>query len=99
MKSIYIENYLKIPNQQKVKFLNFMNKSKDFKVSNEKIIFSEEALVLELIKDSDIEKAYKKFINYFKDIKDIKVQMIKQTFDRSNNPILTFMNTHKQIRV
>jgi len=99
MKCIYIENYLKISNKQKVKFLDFMNKSKEFKVSSEKLVFSEEALILELFKDSDIEKTCKKFIDYFKDIKDIKVDMIRQTVDKSNNLILTFSNTHKQIRV
>jgi hypothetical protein len=99
MKCIYIENYLKISDQQKVKFLDFINKSKDLKVLNEKVIFSEESLILELFKDSDVDKTYTKIIDFCKEIKDIKVDLIKQTVDKSNNLILTFMNTNKQIRV
>ncbi|MCK5110987.1 MAG: hypothetical protein KAQ94_05650 [Arcobacteraceae bacterium] len=99
MKYVYIENYVKISQQQKIKFLNFMNKCKDFKVSNQKIIFSEESLILEFLKDSDTKKAYSYSNDFFKDLEDIKVDMIKMTFDQSNQMILTFNNTNKQIRV
>jgi hypothetical protein len=99
MQYLYIENYLKIPQEQKMKFLSFVNRSKDFKISNEKIVFSEESLMLGFLKDSDIQKAYIKFIDFFKDIKSIKVNKIKQTLDKSNNMVLTFSDSSKQIRI
>jgi len=99
MEYLYVENYLKISKEQRVKFLNFINKSKDFKISNEKVVFSEESLILGFLKGSDIQNAYAKFREFFKDIKDIKIDMIEKTVDKSNNMILTFMDTSKQIRV
>ena len=99
MEYVYIENYVKIPQKQKIKFLEFINKCKDFKVLNQKIIFSEESLILELLKDSDVKKAYNNFKDFFKDLKNIKVDMIKKTLDKSNQIILTFNDTKKQIRI
>ena len=78
MKYIYIENYLKISQEQKKNFLNFMNKCRDFKVSNEKIVFSEESLILGFLKDSDTQEAYSYFKEFFKDLKDINVDIIKK---------------------
>ncbi|MEA3498247.1 MAG: hypothetical protein U9R16_04225 [Campylobacterota bacterium] len=99
MEYIYIKNYLKIPQQQKIKFLNFINRCEDFKVTNQNIIFSEESLILDLSKDSDIKKAYSYSKKFFKDIKGIKVNIIKKTFDQLNQMTLTFNDTNKQIRI
>ena len=99
MKYLYIENYLKISKEQKRNFLNTMNRSEEFKISNEKIIFSEESLLLGLLKDSNVQKAYEYFKNYFKEIKDINIDIIQSSFDKSNHTVLTFTYPYRQIRV
>ena len=101
MQSIYIENYITLPQEQKIKFLNFINKCTDFKVSNQKIILGEESLIIGFLEGSDIQKAYINFTNFFNflGLKGINIELIKKTYDKSNNLILTFVDTNKQIRI
>ena len=99
MQYVYIENYVKISRETKEKFLNIMNRCKEFKVLNEKVIFSEEALILGFLDGSNIQKASEYFKDFYKNIKDIHIDIVKQSFDKRDNMILTFNNTNKQIRV
>jgi len=101
MQSIYIENYVTLQKEQKLEFLNFINKCTDFKVSNQKIILSEESLIIGFLEGSDIQKAYINFTNFFNllGLKDINIELIKKTYDKSNNLVLTFISTNKQIRI
>ena len=99
MKYVYIENYLKIPHEEKKKFLNFMNNCKDFKMVNEKIIFSEESLLLGFLQATDTKQAFNSCKELFKELKDIKVDITKKSFDKFDNMILSFSNSNKQIRV
>jgi hypothetical protein len=98
MEYIYIENYLKIAENQKQKFVDFINKSKDFQVLNQKIIFCEESLLIGFLDKSNINKAYNGFKDFFKDFKEIKVDIITQIISKSNYSILTFLN-NKQLRI
>ena len=98
MEYIYIENYLKIAQNQKQSFLDFINKSKEFQVSNQKIIFCEESLLVEFLDKSNINKAYNSFKEFFKDFRDIKVDIITQIISKSNHTILTFLN-NRQLRI
>jgi len=99
MKYIYIENYLKIAQSQKKSFLEFINKSQEFQVSNQKIIFCEESLLIGFLEKSSISKAYANFKEFFKDISEIKVDIISKTISKSNHTILTFLNNNKQLRI
>ncbi len=98
MEYIYIENYLKIAQSQKQIFLNFINKSKEFQVSNQKIIFCEESLLIEFLDKSNINQAYNNFKEFFKDFRDIKVEIITKIISKSNHTILTFLN-NRQLRI
>jgi len=97
MEYVYIENYVRMPKELKVRFLNIMNKCKDFKVLNEKIIFSEESLIIGFLEGSNIQKAYKYFKDFFSNMSNVSI--VKKSFNERNNMILTFSNTNKQIRV
>jgi len=99
MKYIYIANYLRISAEQKSKFLNLMNRCKDFKVSNSDIAFSKDALVLGFLKDSNVQKACDYFKILFKDVKDVHIDLVHKSFTSNNQMILTFNNSNKQIRV
>jgi len=98
MKYIYIDNYLTITQEQKSKFLNFMNRCKDFKVSNDEIAFAKDALVLGFLKDSNVQKAYSYFTDFFEDVKEVHIDLVKKTFN-NNQMILTFNNSNKQIKI
>lgn len=99
MEYIYIKNYTKLSKNQKVRFLDSINKCDEFKISNQKILFCEEALILGLLKGSNMKIAYNYFKEFFKDIKDIKIDIVQKSFNKLNQTILTFIDTQKQIRV
>ncbi len=99
MEYIYIENYLKVEQSQKQSFLNFINKSDEFKVSNQKIIFCEESLLVGFLDKSNISKAYMGFKDFFKDLSEIKIDIITKIISKSNHTILTFVNNKKQLRI
>lgn len=99
MKYIYIKNYLKITKEQKNKFLNFMNKCKDFKVSNSDIAFAKDSLVLGFLEDSNVQKASEYFKDFFEDIKDVHIDLVNKSFNNTNQMILTFNGSNKQIKI
>ena len=99
MKYIYISNYLKITQEQKSKFLNFMNRCKDFKVSNNEIAFAKDGLVLGFLRDSNMQKAYSYFTDFFEDVKEVHIDLVKKSFTNDNKMILTFNNSNQQIKV
>ncbi len=99
MKYVYIENYLRIPQNIKKTFLNSINKCKDFKVSNQKIIFCEESLILGFLNGSDIGKVCDFCKDFFKDFDYIKVNIVSKALNKANQMILTFDDTNRQIRI
>jgi hypothetical protein len=99
MKYIYISNYVKMTQEKKGKFLNFMNRCKDFKVSNSDIVFAKDALVLGFLQDSNIQKAYSYFNDFFEDVKEVHIDLVNKSFNNKNQMILTFNNSNKQIKI
>ena len=99
MKYVYIENYVKITKEQKNKFLNFMNRCKDFKVSNSDIVFAKDSLVIGFLEDSNVQMACDYFTVLLKDVKDVHVDLVKKSFNNTNQMILTFNGTNKQIKI
>lgn len=99
MKSLYIENYVKIPVEQKVHFLKSISQNEDFEISSQEVVFCEESIILDFKEDSDIKKACKLVRNYFKDNEDIKVDKIKKLRDKTNQVILSFGSSKKKIRI
>lgn len=98
MKYVYIQNYVKITKEQKNKFLNFMNKCKDFKVSNSDITFAKDSLVLGFLEDSNVQKASEYFKDFFQDIQDVHIDLVNKSFN-NNQMILTFNGSNKQIKI
>ena len=99
MESVYIENYLKIPVKEKVDFLNTLSQSDDFKVSKQEVVFSEESIIIDFKRDSDVNSACRKIKEYFKESTDIKVDKIKKLRDKASRTILKFGNSKSQIRI
>lgn len=99
MESIYIENYVKIPVDQKVNFLKSISNSGEFKISNQEVVFSEEAIILDFKSDSDINEACSKIREYFKEYEDIKVDKITKMRNKTSQIILEFDGTKSHIRL
>ena len=99
MKYVYIENYVKITKEQKNKFLNLMNKCKDFKVSNSDVTFAKDSLVLGFLRDSNVQKACEYFEDFFQDIKEVHIDLVNKSFNDTNQMILTFNNSNKQLKI
>ena len=99
MESVYIENYLKIPTKQKVDFLNSLSSNDEFKVSKQEVVFSEESIIFDFKRDSDVTSACNKIKEYFKESKDIKVDKIKKLRDKASRTVLKFDNTKNNIRI
>ena len=85
--------------EKKSKFLNFMNRCKDFKVSNSDIAFAKDGLVLGFLQDSNIQKAYSYFKDFFEDVKEVHIDLVNKSFNNKNQMILTFNSGNKQIKI
>jgi len=99
MESIYIENYVKIPTEQKVDFLKSLSCSNDFQVSNQELVFCEESVIFDFKENSDVNSACCKIKEYFKKHEDIKVDKIKKMRTKASQIILEFDNTKSRIRI
>ena len=99
MESIYIENYVKIPVEEKLNFLKSIDNSDEFKVLNQEIVFSEESIIFDFKNDSDVNIACNKFRDFFKDSKDIKVDKIEKMRNKASQIILKFDESKSQIRI
>ena len=99
MESIYIENYLSIPVKEKVDFLESIAKSDDFKISKQEVVFCEESIIIDLKKNSDVNKACTNIKDYFKKNSDIKVDKIKKMRDKASKTILHFDDSKSKIRI
>ena len=99
MESIYIENYVKIPVEEKLDFLQSLEKNCDYEVKNQEVIFSEESVIIDFGEKSDINKAYSNFKQFFRKHKEIKIDKITKMKNKANQIILEFNNSKTQIRV
>jgi len=99
MESIYIENYVKIPVEQKVDFLKSMSKSDEFQVLNQEVVFCEESVIFDFNKDSDVNIACSKIKEYFEKDEEIRVDKITKMRNKASQIILKFDGTKSQIRI
>jgi len=101
MNYIFIENYLQLAHEQRVSFFNFIEKAKEFKAIQQEIIFEEEAIMLKLDTDVDINQSKNIIQSFFEknNIKNIFVDIVKKQTTKFDKIILTFVNTNKHILV
>lgn len=99
MESVYIENYVKIPVEQKIDFLKSISNSDAFQICNQELIFSEEAVILDFNSESDINLACHAIKDYFKEYEDIKVDKITKIHNKATQLIVEFNKTKSRIRI
>lgn len=77
MKFIYVKNYLKTSREDKINFLKFINEFEKIKMTNQKILLSDNSILFEFSKDTDID--YVKLIidKFFKDNTEIEAIVLE----------------------
>lgn len=97
---IYITNYVKLSKQERVNFLKLMNNAEGFRVKDQKILFSSFGLLVELDKDSDLEKALSALKKFFSNKNLYKVELVKEIEKSGDSLLLTFdNNSQKKVRL
>ena len=97
MKFIYLKNYLDLPREEKLNFFKFLGNAKNLSLSNQRMIFGENALLLDFNDNTNIEEAKKTIEGFFKTIPKISVYIVNQIIDDKDSLILEFNN--KKLRV
>ena len=97
--SVYIENYLKIPVEEKAIFLESIYQNEDFKVSNQEVVFCEESIIFDFNDKSDVNKACNSIKNFFKENKEIKVDKVTKMRNKAQKIILKFDETKNHILI
>ena len=97
MKFIYIKNYLDLSREEKLNFFKFLGNADTISVSNQRVIFGENALLLDFNGDTDIEEAKRTIESFFKTTPGVSVHVVHQIIQNKDSLILTFNN--KKLRV
>ena len=98
MNFIYIKNYLKIPRESKLLFFKFISSFKKCRVQNQKVVLSDNSLILEFSDDSNIDDAFKQIKDYFKKESFIDVKTLESLLlDREVLTLIFDENNKKRI--
>lgn len=96
MQFIYIENYLSIKKEEKMSFFKFINGSDKFKITNQKVILSDDSIILELSPESKapIVKAY--VDSFFKNDQHIDAHIVNKIVKNDSDLVLTFKDSQEK---
>ena len=72
MRFIYIQNYLNISREKKYDFIRYVYSFEQFKVINQKIVLNDNALIIELDKESSFDVAKSLIDKFFYEYEDIE---------------------------
>lgn len=97
MRFIYIQNYLNISKEKKLEFIKYIFAFKDYKVINQKIVLNDNALILELSKESSFDIAKSLIDRFFQNHKDIKIFFVDSLFIEQRS-VLILKKENKVVR-
>lgn len=97
MKFIYLKNYLDLSREEKLNFFKFLGNADNLSVSHQRVIFGENALLLDFKEDTNIEEAKRTIESFFKTIPEISVYVVNKIIQNKDSFILEF--NHKKLRV
>ncbi len=98
MQYIYLKNYLELSREEKFNFFKFLRNAPDLSVSHQRVIFGENALLLDFKRDTHIEKAKKSIESFFKRTPEISVHVVNQIIQNKDSLILEFANKKLRVR-
>lgn len=98
IKFIYIKNYLNISRRDKLEFFKLTGKFKNFKITNQKVVLSDNSLLLEFAEDSDIETAKEKIEEFFekRNILNTETKILKEILLNNDQIKLIFKNNEQK---
>lgn len=88
MRFIYIKNYLNISREKKFEFIKFIYSFEEFKVINQKIVLNDNALIIELSKDSSFDIAKTQIDKFFQDYDYIETFFIDSLAIEEDNTLI-----------
>ncbi|RXJ91522.1 hypothetical protein CRV01_00065 [Arcobacter sp. CECT 8983] len=88
MKFIYIKNYLNISREKKFEFIKFIYSFEEFKLINQKIVLNDNALIIELSKNSSFDIAKTLIDKFFEDYDDIETFFIDSLAIEEDNTLI-----------
>ncbi len=97
MKFIYVKNYLEIPREEKLNFFKFICSVDHLTISQQRIVFSENSLLLDFQEATNIQKAKETIEGFFKTIPNVSAHVVNQIIQDKDCLILEFNN--KKLRV
>jgi len=97
MKVIYIKNYLDLTNKEKEQFFLFLKNDKAFALIRQRIILTENALLLDFKKGFDIKKIKALIDNYLSKYNGLSTHIIRSIIQKNDHLVLEFDN--KKLRV
>lgn len=97
MKFIYLENYLEIPKEEKLNFLKFISSVDNLTIAKQRVIFSENSLLIDFKEATNIQKAKETIEDFFEYIPNISTYVVNQIIQEKDSLILEFDN--KKLRV
>jgi len=97
MKYIYVQGYMDLTKNEKVKFFIFLKSFTECLITRQRIVLGENALLLDFPEKTDIEKIKKLIERYFKSQKSVRVAVVQNIRDKDDHQILEFED--KKIRI
>lgn len=100
MKFIYVPNYLNTTREDKKEFLILLNSFRNFKIRNQKILLSDDSLLLELDDNSQINFTKEVIDKFFDENEDIRAQVLQNILHETDEVTLIFEDgTEKRIKL
>lgn len=87
---LYIEGYLKVEKEIKIKFFKYLNDFEEIKISTQKFVLEDKSLLLELYEDTNIKFATEKTKLFFKNNSLVNVKGINKILNGGDSLILVF---------
>jgi hypothetical protein len=97
MKFIYVKNYLEITREEKLNFFKFIGSVDNLTITQQRVVFSENSLLLDLIEATNVQKAKETIEGFFESISNVSAHVVNQIIQDKDSVILEFNN--KKLRV
>jgi len=98
VKFIYIKNYLHLLRRDKLEFFKLTGKFENFKITNQKVVLSDNSLLLEFDQNTKIESAKEKIDEFFEKRSHAKVEVkiLKEILLNNDQIQLIFKNSDQK---
>ena len=97
MNYLYIKNYLDLQNKDKEAFFNFLKNHSSISLTRQRVVMSENALILDFAENSNINEVKALLDEYLDIYSDLTTHIIEKIVKKSDHLILEFDD--KKLRV